>query len=60
MTLIVDLEKQLITNDTTGESENFEINAHKKNCLLQGLDDIDYLLSRKDKIEAYEKNKQYD
>jgi 3-isopropylmalate/(R)-2-methylmalate dehydratase small subunit len=54
MTLTVDLVQQLITNDTTGESEAFEINAYKKNCLLQGLDDIDYLLSRKDKIEAYE------
>ncbi|MDR0795404.1 MAG: 3-isopropylmalate dehydratase small subunit [Tannerella sp.] len=55
MTLTVDLEKQLITNDATGESEYFEINAHKKECLLKGLDDIDYLLSRKDKIETYEK-----
>lgn len=56
MTLTVDLERQLITNDATAESEHFEINAHKRNCLLQGLDDIDYLLSQKDKIEAYEKN----
>jgi len=55
MTLTVDLEQQLITNDANGESEHFEINAHKKDCLLQGLDDIDYLLSRKDKIEEYEK-----
>jgi 3-isopropylmalate/(R)-2-methylmalate dehydratase small subunit len=55
MTLTIDLERQLITNDTNGESESFEINAYKKDCLLQGLDDIDYLLSRKDKIEAYEK-----
>jgi 3-isopropylmalate/(R)-2-methylmalate dehydratase small subunit len=57
MTLTVDLKRQLITNDTNSESEYFEINAHRKNCLLQGLDDIDYLLSRKDKIETYEKNK---
>jgi len=56
ITLTVDLEKQLITNDTNGESEYFEINAHKKDCLLQGLDDIDYVLSRKDKIEEYEKS----
>ena len=54
-TLTVDLEQQLITNNTNGESHYFEINTHKKNCLLQGLDDIDYLLSRKDKIEMYEK-----
>jgi 3-isopropylmalate/(R)-2-methylmalate dehydratase small subunit len=55
MTLTVDLEQQRITNDATGESESFAINAHKKDCLLQGLDDIDYLLNRKDKITAYEK-----
>jgi len=53
--LTVDLEKQVITNHSTGESEHFEINAYKRDCLLNGLDDIDYLLSRKDKIEAYEK-----
>ena len=60
MTLTVDLEQQLITNNSTGESESFEINAYKKDCLLQGLDDIDYLLSKKDKIEAYEKKLQHD
>jgi len=54
MTLTVNLEQQLITNDMIGESESFEINAHRKNCLLLGLDDIDYLVSRKDKIEEYE------
>ena len=56
ITLTVDLEQQLIINNMTGESEYFEINAHKKDCLLQGLDDIDYVLSRKDKIEEYEKS----
>jgi 3-isopropylmalate/(R)-2-methylmalate dehydratase small subunit len=55
MTLTVDLEQQLITNNATGESQSFEINPHRKNCLLQGLDDIDYLLSKKEIIEAYEK-----
>jgi len=59
-TLTVDLAQQLITNDTNGQSESFEINAHRKNCLLQGLDDIDYLLSRKDKIVTYEKTNNYD
>lgn len=54
-TLTVDLEKQQITNNATGKSESFVINAYKRDCLLQGLDDIDYLLSNKDKIEAYEK-----
>ena len=54
----VDLEKQTIINNTRNKSEQFEINAYKKECLLQGLDDIDYLLSKKDLIEAFEqKNK---
>ncbi|MEA4937649.1 3-isopropylmalate dehydratase small subunit [bioreactor metagenome] len=53
-TLSVDLEKQQITNNATGKTESFEINAYKKECLLNGLDDIDYLLSKKDLIEQYE------
>jgi len=57
MTLTVDLEQQQITNNATGQSEYFEINAYKKDCLLQGLDDIDYLLSRKAIIETYEKKR---
>lgn len=56
-TLTVDLPEQTITNNTTGESEQFEINAYKKNCLVNGLDDIDYLLANKSKIEAYEANR---
>jgi 3-isopropylmalate/(R)-2-methylmalate dehydratase small subunit len=55
MTLTVDLENQKITNNATGNSENFEINSYKKECFLQGFDDIDYLLSKKDKIEEFEK-----
>lgn len=51
----IDLEAQTITNVTTGEKESFEINSYKKECLLKGLDDIDYLLSLKDEITAYEK-----
>jgi len=54
-TLTIDLEKQSIKNDATGATEPFEINAYKKECLLKGLDDIDYLLSKKDTIEKYEK-----
>ncbi len=50
----VDLENQTITNNTTGESQHFEINAYKKNCLLSGYDDIDYLLSNREQIEAWE------
>ena len=52
----VDLEKQEITLLATGEKESFEINQYKKTCLLNGYDDIDYLLSIKDEIEEYEKN----
>ncbi len=53
-TLTIDLENQTITNNATGNSESFVINAYKKECLLNGLDDIDYLLSKKPLIEAYE------
>jgi len=53
-TLTVDLESQTIALDTTGKSESFEINPYKKECLLKGLDDIDYLLSKRDLIEQYE------
>jgi 3-isopropylmalate/(R)-2-methylmalate dehydratase small subunit len=54
-TLTVDLQNQTITNNASGKSESFAINAYKKECLLNGLDDIDYLLSKKPLIEAYEK-----
>jgi len=53
-TVTVDLEKQIITNNANGAVESFDINIYKKECLLNGLDDIDYLLSKKDKIEAWE------
>jgi len=58
-TLTVNLEEQTITNNATGHSESFEINAYKKACLLNGLDDIDFLLSNKDKIIAYEQQRAY-
>ena len=58
-TITVNLKAQTIRNNETGEQESFEINAYKKECLLKGLDDIDYLLSNKDKIEAYEKNRPF-
>lgn len=51
----VNLPAQTITNRATGRSEHFEINAYKKLCLMEGLDDIDYLLANKDKIEAWER-----
>lgn len=50
----IDLENQTITNVSTGATESFEINSYKKNCLLNGYDDIDYLLSLKDEVKAYE------
>jgi 3-isopropylmalate dehydratase, small subunit len=53
-TVTVNLAGQQITNNATGESETFEINSYKKECLLNGFDDIDYLLSNKGKIEAFE------
>jgi 3-isopropylmalate/(R)-2-methylmalate dehydratase small subunit len=53
-TLTVNLEEQTITNNANGAVESFQINAYKKNCMLQGFDDIDFLLSNKDKIQAWE------
>ena len=50
----VNLEKQTIRILSTGEEESFEINAYKKTCLLNGYDDIDYLLSIKKEIEEFE------
>ena len=55
MEVVVDLPNQTITNTAIGKSETFEINAYKKHCLMNGLDDIDFLLENKDKIEAWEK-----
>lgn len=50
--IVVNLEKQTIS--ASGETENFEINSYKKTCLLNGYDDIDYLLSAKKEIEEFE------
>ncbi|GBU08364.1 3-isopropylmalate dehydratase small subunit [Bacteroidales bacterium] len=57
LTLTVDLKSQTIKNNLTGKEENFEINPYKKECLLEGLDDIDYLLGKIQQIEAFEKLK---
>lgn len=56
MQVTVNLEEQTITNEATGEKESFDINPYKKNCLLQGYDDIDFLLSKKNDIEIWESN----
>jgi len=52
--LKVDLAEQLISIEATGESESFDINPYKKECLLNGYDDIDYLLNIKEKIAEFE------
>lgn len=57
-TLTIDLEQQTITIDQTGESEKFDINNYKKTCLLNGYDDIDYLLSLREEIEKFETTEQ--
>jgi 3-isopropylmalate/(R)-2-methylmalate dehydratase small subunit len=54
-TLTVNLQEQTITIDKTGEQQNFQINHYKKTCLLNGYDDIDYLLSIRHDIEEFEK-----
>lgn len=53
-TLSIDLAAQTIKIDSTGATETFEINAYKKTCLLNGYDDIDYLLSMREEIAAFE------
>jgi len=50
----VDVPAQTVTNEATGNCEHFDINGYKKYCLMNALDDIDYLLSQKDKIEEFE------
>ena len=52
--LHVDLENQLIKITSSGETEDFEIDSYKKNCLINGFDDIDFLVSRKDAIQKFE------
>lgn len=55
MEIEVDLPNQIVTNKATGNSEHFDINGYKKYCLINGLDDIDFLLQNKDKIEKWER-----
>ncbi len=51
----VDVPEQKVTNLATGRSEHFELNGYKKYCLMNALDDIDFLLENTDKIEAWER-----
>lgn len=55
MQLRVDLNEQTISLADSSVQETFEINSYKKYCLINGYDDIDYLLSQKDHIETFEK-----
>ena len=50
----VDLPHQTVTNKATGKSEHFDINGYKKHCLMNGLDDIDFLVQNHDKTEQWE------
>jgi 3-isopropylmalate/(R)-2-methylmalate dehydratase small subunit len=56
-TVSVDLAAQTIRIDGSGQSESFAINGYKKTCLLNGYDDIDFLLSIRPEIEAYERTR---
>lgn len=56
--LEINLEEQKITLISTGEFESFDINSYKKECLINGYDDIDYLLSNKSKIEEFESKRE--
>lgn len=51
----VNLQEQTITLPHSGDQEKFEINSYKKTCLLNGYDDIDYLLNMRPEIERFEK-----
>lgn len=55
--LDVDLENQTVTIVDTGAKTDFEINAYKKSCLINGYDDIDFILNQKDLIVEFEKTK---
>jgi len=57
--IIVDLEKQTVMLTETGDQFEFEINPYKKSCLINGYDDIDFILNQKDSIEAFEANRQW-
>ena len=53
----VDLPNQTVTNLSTGHSERFEINGYKKHCLMNGLDDVDFLVQNRDKVEQFEQTR---
>ncbi len=53
----VDVDAQKFTNNATGRETTFELDPYKKTCLLNGYDDIDYLISQKEKIQAFERRR---
>jgi 3-isopropylmalate/(R)-2-methylmalate dehydratase small subunit len=55
--LVVDLENETVILAETGDQTSFEINPYKKSCLINGYDDIDFILNNKSAIEAYEQAK---
>lgn len=55
--LLVDLESQTISIENSNQFESFEIDSYKKTCMINGYDDIDYLLSKKETIVAFENTK---
>jgi 3-isopropylmalate/(R)-2-methylmalate dehydratase small subunit len=56
---VVNLPEQMLHMPATGESFPFALDAYKKECLINGYDDIDYLVSQKPAIEAYEQNRNW-
>ena len=54
---MVDIENQKLLIDAAGIAVTFEINDYKKMCLINGYDDIDYLISQKEAIEAFEQKR---
>lgn len=57
MTVRVDVPAQTVTNNATGRTEKFKLNAYKKYCLMNALDDIDYLLEHREDIEKFEQGR---
>ncbi|HSX25281.1 MAG TPA: 3-isopropylmalate dehydratase small subunit [Candidatus Andersenbacteria bacterium] len=58
--IAIDVEKQTINVPSLGIEEKFELNPYKKICIMNGYDDIDYLLSMQDKVEVFEKHRSND
>lgn len=55
--LVIDLEKETVLLAETGQEASFEINPYKKSCLINGYDDIDFILNNKNLVEVYEQSK---